>query len=437
MNISVVGTGYVGLVTGTCFSEFGVNVTCVDHDEEKIAALNEGKIPIYEPGLEEMVARNVAEGRLRFTTDLAGAVQGTLVIFVAVGTPPRGDGSADLSYVDQVARDIATHMDGYKVIVTKSTVPVGTGERLREIIGETQTERMDFDMVSNPEFLREGSAIEDCMRPNRVVIGTDSDQAVAIIKDLYRPLYLLETPFVITDIATAELIKYAANAFLATKVSFINEVANLAERIGGDVQTVASAMGLDGRIGKKFLHAGPGFGGSCFPKDVAALQNIATEAGYNFKVLQAVQEVNEKQRVLMVDKIRNAVGGDLNGKSIGVLGLSFKPNTDDMREAPSIDIISGLQAEGASVHACDPVAEEEARKVLAGVTYHQSAYEAVEGADAAVIITEWNRFRNLDLERMKGIMNSPVLVDLRNIYDPEPVEAAGFSYHSVGRSRYR
>ncbi len=437
MNISVVGTGYVGLVTGTCFSEFGVSVTCVDHDEAKIAALNEGKIPIYEPGLEEMVARNVAEGRLRFTTDLESAVQGTLVIFVAVGTPPREDGSADLSYVDQVARDIATHMDGYKVIVTKSTVPVGTGERIRKIIGETQKERMDFDMVSNPEFLREGSAIEDCMRPNRVVIGTDSDQAVAILKDLYRPLYLLETPFVITDLATAELIKYAANAFLATKVSFINEVANLAELIGGDVQTVASAMGLDGRIGKKFLHAGPGFGGSCFPKDVAALHNIAAGVGYDFKVLNAVQEVNEKQRTLMVDKIRHAVGGDLNGKSIGVLGLSFKPNTDDMREAPSIDIINGLKAEGASVHACDPVAEEEARKLLPDITYHRSAYDAVEGTDAAVIITEWNRFRNLDLERMKGVMNSPVLVDLRNIYDPEPVEAAGFSYHGVGRARYR
>ena len=437
MNISVVGTGYVGLVTGTCFSEFGVSVTCVDHDEAKIAALNEGKIPIYEPGLEEMVARNVAEGRLRFTTDLESAVQGTLVIFVAVGTPPREDGSADLSYVDQVARDIATHMDGYKVIVTKSTVPVGTGERIRKIIGETQQERMDFDMVSNPEFLREGSAIEDCMRPNRVVIGTDSDQAVAILKDLYRPLYLLETPFVITDLATAELIKYAANAFLATKVSFINEVANLAELIGGDVQTVASAMGLDGRIGKKFLHAGPGFGGSCFPKDVAALHNIAAGVGYDFKVLNAVQEVNEKQRPRMVDKIRHAVGGDLNGKSIGVLGLSFKPNTDDMREAPSIDIINGLKAEGASVHACDPVAEEEARKRLPDITYHRSAYDAVEGTDAAVIITEWNRFRNLDLERMKGVMNSPVLVDLRNIYDPEPVEAAGFSYHGVGRARYR
>ncbi len=437
MNVSIVGTGYVGLVTGTCFAEFGVNVTCVDKDVEKIEALKEGRIPIYEPGLEEMVARNVAEGRLHFTTDLAAAVQGTLVIFLAVGTPPRGDGSADLQYVEQVAREVALHMDSYKVIVTKSTVPVGTGERIKAIIGETQQERMDFDVVSNPEFLREGAAIEDCMRPNRVVIGAASSQAAAILKDLYRPLYLIETPFVITDVATAELIKYAANAFLATKISFINEVANLAERVGADVQTVAKAMGLDGRIGAKFLHAGPGFGGSCFPKDVMALENLARVTQYDFKLLNAVIDVNARQRTLMVDKIRAALGGDASGKILAVLGLSFKPNTDDMRDAPSITIIEALQAEGATVRACDPVAQHQAAQVLENVSLHPDAYEAAEGADAVVIVTEWNRFRNLDLQRLKGTMRAPVLVDLRNVYEPDPVVAAGFAYHCVGRGRYR
>jgi UDPglucose 6-dehydrogenase len=436
MNVSVIGTGYVGLVTGTCFAEFGVNVTCVDKDAAKIDALKEGHIPIYEPGLEEMVSRNVAEGRLHFTTDLASAVQGSLVIFLAVGTPPRGDGSADLQYVEQVAREIAVHMDSYKVIVTKSTVPVGTGDRIKAIIGETQRERVDFDVVSNPEFLREGAAIEDCMRPNRIVIGAASPQAAAILKDLYRPLYLIETPFVITDVATAELIKYASNAFLATKISFINEVANLAERVGADVQTVAKAMGLDGRIGSKFLHAGPGFGGSCFPKDVQALENLAHVADYDFKLLSAVLEVNARQRTLMVDKIRAALGGALQGKTVAMLGLSFKPNTDDMRDAPSISIVEGLQAEGAAVRACDPVAQHQASLVLKDVALFPDAYEAAEGAEAVVIVTEWNRFRNLDLQRLKGVMRSPVLVDLRNVYEPDPVQAAGFAYHCVGRGRY-
>jgi UDPglucose 6-dehydrogenase len=437
MNITVVGTGYVGLVTGTCFAEFGVNVTCVDKDADKIEALKAGRIPIYEPGLEELVARNAAEGRLSFSTDLETAVKGALVIFVAVGTPPRGDGSADLTYVEQVAREIAEHMDGYKVIVTKSTVPVGTGERLKAIIGETQRERVDFDIASNPEFLREGSAIEDCMRPNRVVIGASSAQAAAILKDLYRPLYLLETPFVITDLATAELIKYASNAFLATKVSFINEVANLAERVGGDVQVVAKAMGLDGRIGRKFLHAGPGYGGSCFPKDVAALHDVAQRAGYEFKILASVMEVNSRQRMLMADKVVTALGGELPGRTLAVLGLSFKPNTDDMRDAPSVAIIEALQAGGATIRACDPVAQVHAESMLSDVSFHPDAYEAAEGADAVVIVTEWNRFRNLDLERLKGVMRSPVLVDLRNIYTPETVAAAGFAYHCVGRGPYR
>ncbi|MFQ5509325.1 MAG: UDP-glucose dehydrogenase family protein [Leptospirillia bacterium] len=437
MNITVVGTGYVGLVTGTCFSEFGVNVTCVDSDAAKIEGLKAGRIPIYEPGLEEMVVRNVSEGRLSFTTDIAEAVASSLVIFVAVGTPPGEDGMADLSHVDQVARDIASHMDGYKVIVTKSTVPVGTGQRIRRIIREVLPEGAHFDVVSNPEFLREGSATEDCMRPDRVVIGTDSEQAVAILKDLYRPLYLIETPFVITDLETAELIKYSANAFLATKISFINEVANLAERVGADVQTVSKAMGLDGRIGRKFLHAGPGFGGSCFPKDVSALVGISGDAGYNFRLLDAVLEVNAGQRRRMVDKIEAAVGGNLSGKVISVLGLSFKPNTDDMREAPSIAIIEALIERGAIVRGCDPVAETEARKVLTGISFHPDAYTAAEGADALVIVTEWNRFRNLDLARLKGAMRAPVLIDLRNVYEPEPVVQAGFSYHCVGRGRYR
>ncbi|MBI5138057.1 MAG: UDP-glucose/GDP-mannose dehydrogenase family protein [Nitrospirae bacterium] len=437
MNICVIGTGYVGLVTGTCFSEFGVHVTCVDNNASKIAALKQGEIPIYEPGLDEMVARNAAEGRLEFSTDLAAAVRDNLVIFIAVGTPPRHDGSADLSMVEGVAREIAAHMNGYKVIVTKSTVPVGTGERVRQIMLESLTENVDFDICSNPEFLREGSAIEDCMKPDRVVIGCKSQHAAAILKDLYRPLYLLETPFVITDLHTAELIKYAANAFLATKISFINEVANLAEKVGGNVQTVAKAMGLDGRIGKKFLHAGPGFGGSCFPKDVAALLNIASSGGYDFKLLSAVLDVNARQRELMVEKIRLAVGGDLNGKTIAVLGLAFKPNTDDMREAPSIAIIQAMQEQGATIRACDPVAEREAQKILKDLSYHENAYEAAEGADAVAIVTEWNRFRNLDLDRLKSVLTAPVLCDLRNIYDPDRVVAAGMEYHCVGNASYR
>ncbi|MDH5527112.1 MAG: UDP-glucose/GDP-mannose dehydrogenase family protein [Nitrospirota bacterium] len=437
MKITVVGTGYVGLVTGTCFSEFGVDVTCVDRDATKIEALNRGEIPIYEPGLEEIVSRNHAEGRLRFTTDLGSAVRGSAAVFIAVGTPQGDDGSADLSYVDQVARDIAPHLNGYKVIVTKSTVPVGTGQRVKKLIGEAAPKGARFDVASNPEFLREGSAVEDCMRPNRVVIGTDSEQAAALLRELYRPLYLIETPFVMTDIATAELIKYAANAFLATKVSFINEVANLAEAVGGDVQVVAKAMGLDGRIGSKFLHAGPGFGGSCFPKDVAALERIATDVGYDFALVRAVREVNSRQRVRMVDKIRAAVGGNVDGCRLAFLGLSFKPNTDDMREAPSIDIIRALKAEGAMVRGCDPVAEHEARKVLPEVDFFADAYTTAEDADAIVIVTEWNRFRNLDLERLKGLMRQPVMMDLRNIYNPSAVIAAGFSYHCVGRAGYR
>ncbi len=431
MNIAVIGSGYVGLVTGACFAEFGVNVVCVDRDAEKIARLKEGVIPIYEPGLEALCKNNMAAGRLAFTTDLVAAVSASLVVFIAVGTPPRGDGFADLTHVEQVAAQIADAMDGYKVIVTKSTVPVGTGGRLRALI-ENHRPGLSFDIVSNPEFLREGSAIEDFMRPDRVVIGTDSDRAVAILRDLYRPLYLIETPMLVTNLATAELVKYASNAFLATKISFINEVANLCELTGADVQQVARGMGMDRRIGPKFLHAGAGYGGSCFPKDVLALQQIARQAGYTFCIVETVTEVNRLQRERMVEKIKTAVGV-LAGKRIAMLGLSFKPNTDDMREAPSIPIIAALQKEGAQISAYDPVAMDEARKSLRDVTFEADPYAAASGADAVVLMTEWNVFRNLDLARIKAGLKSPIFIDLRNVYDPRKMADLGFHYVSVGR----
>ena len=433
MNIAVVGTGYVGLVTGACFSEFGVHVTCVDKDREKIEMLQKGLIPIYEPGLGELVAKNTAAGRLRFTTDIAEAIRGALVVFIAVGTPPRGDGSADLSYVDAVAETIAKHMDGYKVIVTKSTVPVGTGERLSRIIGRNLQEQVDFDVVSNPEFLREGSAIEDFLRPNRVVIGAASQQAVAILKDLYRPLYLIETPFVITTVPTAEMIKYASNAFLATKISFINEIANLCEKVGADVHEIARGMGLDGRIGSKFLHPGPGYGGSCLPKDTKALHQISKENGSELQLLAAVIRVNENQRTIMVGKIREALGGFQN-KTLAVLGLAFKPNTDDIRESPAIEISEAVMKEGAKIRAYDPAAMGEARKVLSGITLCQDAYDAAQGADAIVLMTEWNEFRGLDLGRLQKTLRSPVFVDLRNVYDAAQMHRAGFRYICVGRT---
>ncbi|MFQ5543843.1 MAG: UDP-glucose dehydrogenase family protein, partial [Nitrospiria bacterium] len=356
----------------------------------------------------------------------------SLVIFIAVGTPPRGDGFADLSHVEKVAETIADQMNGYKVIVTKSTVPVGTGERLREIIGSRLKEHFDFDIVSNPEFLREGSAIEDFLHPNRVVIGTSGQQAAAIMKDLYRPLYLIETPMLITDVKTAEMVKYASNAFLATKISFINEVANLCDVVGANVQDVAKGMGLDRRIGSKFLHPGPGYGGSCFPKDVSALSRIAKNNGYDFNIIDAVMAVNQNQRTRMVDKIQHEVG-DLKGKRLAVIGLAFKPNTDDMREAPSIDIIQALQKQGAEVAACDPASVDEAKKVLSGVTFVEDPYEAIEGADAMILMTEWNPYRNLDLERIKKGLNSPIIIDLRNIYHPGQMVEMGFQYVSVGR----
>ena len=433
MNITIIGTGYVGLVTGACFAEFGLQVTCMDKDEHRIAALEKGKIPIYEPGLSELVHKGLSEGRLSFTTDLGRAVESALVIFIAVGTPSQHDGSADLSFVEDVGRGIAAHLNGYKLIVTKSTVPVGTGERLRKLIGSLVGKDGAFDIVSNPEFLREGSAIEDFMRPNRVVIGAQSPQAIAVMRDLYRPLYLLETPFVLTDVASAEMIKYASNSFLATKVSFINEVATLCERVGADVQVVAKGMGLDHRIGAKFLHPGPGFGGSCFPKDVAALVQTGQRADCPMEIAEATVRANSTQRARMVDKVRQAAGGQVQGKRIGVLGLSFKPNTNDLRDAPSLEILRCLQEEGAVVQAYDPAAMEEASKVLPGIELCENSYEAAVGADLLILMTEWNQFRNLDLDRIKAALKSPVFVDLRNVYEPSRMASLGFHYTSVGR----
>lgn len=434
MHIAVIGTGYVGLVTGTCFAEFGVHVACVDNDPEKIKSLKAGKIPIYEPGLEELVRKNVEEGRLEFTTDIAEGVKQALVIFIAVGTPPKSDGSADLSYVEEVGRAIASTMDGYKVVVTKSTVPVGTGEKLHKIISEANPEAR-FDIASNPEFLREGSAIEDFMRPDRVVIGAESDQAIAILKDLYRPLYLIETPIVMTNIPTAELIKYASNAFLATKISFINEMANICEEIGGDVNVVAKGMGLDGRIGPKFLHAGPGYGGSCFPKDTLALTQIAEEIGQPSRIVQAAVDTNDNQKKRALEKVLKASGGSFKGKTVALLGLAFKPNTDDFREAPAEVLVKGIVNGGGRVRAYDPAAMEQARQELGdeGITYCNDSYETVTGADVMVVVTEWNQFRLLSLEKCGALLNGLVLVDLRNVYDPEAARSLGFEYYCVGR----
>lgn len=432
MHISVIGTGYVGLVTGACFAEFGLNVTCMDTDARRIGKLEKGEVPFYEPGITELVAKGIRDGRLAFTTDIGRAVDQALVIFIAVGTPSRSDGSADLSSVEEVGRGIAAHLTGYKVIATKSTVPVGTGEKLREVIKANQKQPVRFDIVSNPEFLREGSAIEDFMRPNRVVIGADSAEAIAIMRDLYRPLYLIETPFVITDIPTAEMIKYASNAFLATKVSFINEIANLCEKVGADVQVVAKGMGLDHRIGSKFLHAGPGFGGSCFPKDVAALIETGDRHGVEMRIAKAAAAVNEHQKLAMIEKIRRTLGG-LRGRTVGVLGLSFKPNTNDLREAPALTIIQGLLKEGCIVRAYDPAALEEGSRLLPAITPCADPYEAAKGSDALVIMTEWNQFRNLDFEQLKVGLRQPVLIDLRNVYEPERVAGMGFRYVSVGR----
>jgi UDPglucose 6-dehydrogenase len=433
MRIAVIGTGYVGLVSGACFSEFGVSVTCVDKDAAKIERLIAGEIPIYEPGLEELVSSNARAGRLSFTTDLPAAVAGADAVFIAVGTPSRrGDGHADLSYVFGATEEIARALTGYAVVVTKSTVPVGTGRKVAQILRRIRPEG-SFDVVSNPEFLREGSAIGDFMRPDRVVIGAETERARKVMRALYRPLYLIETPIAFTAIETAELIKYAANSFLATKISFINEIAELCEKVGADVQDVAKGIGLDGRIGPKFLHAGPGYGGSCFPKDCLALVRTAQEAGAPVSIVEQVVAVNDTRKRKMADKIVKACGGSIAGKTLAVLGLTFKPNTDDMREAPSLTILPALQEAGAEVRAFDPEGIDEARPLLPGITFSATAYEAMDGADAVVLLTEWNEFRALDLERVKRLLRSPTLIDLRNVYKPADMAAAGFFYFSIGR----
>lgn len=433
MRVTMIGSGYVGLVSGACFSEFGIEVTCVDKDAGKIDRLNDGQIPIFEPGLEALVGSNREAGRLSFTTDLASAVAGADAVFIAVGTPSRrGDGHADLSYVYGAAAEIARALDGYTVIVTKSTVPVGTGREVARIVREANPDA-SFDVVSNPEFLREGAAISDFMRPDRVVIGIESERARAVMRMLYRPLNLIETPILFTSLETAELIKYAANSFLATKITFINEMADLCEKVGADVQDVARGIGLDGRIGSKFLHAGPGYGGSCFPKDTLALARTAQDVGAPARIVEAVVDINDKRKKAMADRVVGACGGSVEGKTIAVLGLTFKPNTDDMRDAPSLDIVPALQAAGATVRAYDPEGMDEARGLLDDVVWCEDAYEAMDGADALVIITEWNEFRLLDLDRMKTLLKTPVMVDLRNIYKPRELTAAGFEYTSIGR----
>lgn len=432
MHIAVIGTGYVGLVSGACFAEFGIDVTCVDVDATKIEKLNNGIIPIYEPGLDQIVEKNVKAGRLHFTTDIKSAVGGALVVFLAVGTPPKEDGSPDMSYYQQAAKDVAEAMNGYKVLVTKSTVPVGTGKWLREFVAANLKTPTEFGVASNPEFLREGAAIEDFMRPDRVVIGSNEERAIEVMKELYRPLYLIETPIVITSLEAAELIKYAANAFLATKITFINEIANLCDAIGCDVHDVARGMGMDNRIGRKFLHPGPGYGGSCFPKDTRALTTVADQFGVETRIVDAVIDANERQREAMIPKVEKLVG-DLAGKQVGVLGLSFKPETDDMRESPAIEIIHGMIKRGAKVKAFDPVAMDESKHFINGIEYGTDEYDAISGADVLVIITEWNQFRALDMEKVKELLNAPKIVDLRNIYEPSDMRELGFEYIGVGR----
>lgn len=433
MHVCVIGTGYVGLVTGACFAEFGVQVTCVDNVAAKIVMLQEGHLPLHEPGLHELVNKNLREGRLSFTTDVEKAIEQALVIFIAVGTPSGANGATDLRYIDDVADTIGRCMRDYKVIATKSTVPVGTAERIKGRILKAQDTPVPFSLVSNPEFLREGAAIEDFMRPNRVVIGGEDAHALAIMKELYSPLYLIETPVVITDIVTAEMIKYAANAFLAMKISFINEISNLCDAVRADVHDVARGIGLDQRIGRTFLHPGPGYGGSCFPKDVQAFIHFAQESGVKLELAPAVEHVNMQQRQRMVDKIVSTLDGDVTEKTIGILGLSFKPNTDDVREAPALTIIPALQALGAKIKAYDPVAMPMAQRELRDVDYCPDAYATCAGSDAVVLITEWNQFRALDLDRVRSLLRTPVMIDLRNVYEPETMKRLGFRYAAVGR----
>jgi UDPglucose 6-dehydrogenase len=433
MRIAVIGTGYVGLVSGACFSEFGVDVVCVDKDMAKIEGLKAGRMPIYEPGLDTLVENNVRAGRLSFSTDVAAAVKEAEAVFIAVGTPSRrGDGHADLSYVYAAAREIGEAATGYTVVVTKSTVPVGTGREVARILSEVRG-KAEFDVTSNPEFLREGSAIGDFMRPDRVVIGANSERAREVMRRLYRPLYLLETPIVFTTIETAELIKYAANTFLATKITFINEIADLCEKVGANVNDVARGIGLDGRIGRKFLHAGPGYGGSCFPKDTLALVKTAQNFGAPLKIVETVVSVNEARKLAMAERVIAALGGSAKGKTVAALGLTFKPNTDDMRDSPSLAILPALAEAGATVRTFDPEGMAEAKKLMPDLTYCRDAYDCMNGADALVIITEWNEFRALDLARIKASLRQPVIVDLRNIYNPAEMSQAGFRYTSIGR----
>jgi UDPglucose 6-dehydrogenase len=433
LDIAVIGTGYVGLVTGAGLADFGNDVICVDIDQKKIDALKQGKIPIYEPGLDKIVSRNVSDGRLQFSTDLPEAIRSSRAIFIAVGTPPKADGSADLRYVEEVARTIARYMNGPKLIVTKSTVPIGTGRMIEQILTEAGNGHKGT-VVSNPEFLREGSAIEDFMKPDRVVVGASDRESVHLMKEIYAPLHSLEIPFVVTNVESAELIKYASNGFLATKISFINEIAVLCELLGGDVQDVARGMGLDTRIGPKFLQAGPGFGGSCFPKDTSAVADIARRYGYEFEIMEAVLRVNDSIKQRMVGKVVDALCGNVKGKQIGILGLAFKPETDDMRDSPAIPLINGLQQKGASIRAYDPQAMENAGKIFERVTFCHDAYQTADGADALVIATEWNEFRSLNLERIRKLLAQPVIVDLRNVYDPRRMQSEGFTYVSVGRA---
>jgi UDPglucose 6-dehydrogenase len=433
MHIAVIGTGYVGLVTGACFADFGMRVTCVDKDEAKIASIKAGQMPIYEPGLDALVAKNVREGRLDFSTDPRSTVAQSLVVFLAVGTPPSGDGSADMSQIDEVAFEIAKALNGYKVIVTKSTVPVGAASRIKKIIEENRATASRFSVAANPEFLREGAAINDFMRPDRVVIGCTDEEAIAILKDIYRPLFLIETPFVITTPESAEMIKYASNAFLATKVSFINEIARLCELLGADVHDVAKGMGMDVRIGSKFLHPGPGFGGSCFPKDAKALVALGRSVNYDVRIVEAALFVNDQQRQSIIERVRRLVP-QIEGKTVAILGLAFKPETDDIREAPALRIIEDLLSGGAKVRAYDPAAIETARRILPGIEYCEDEYEAARGSDVLVVVTEWNQFRRLDMTRLKEVMREPNIVDLRNIYEPETMRSEGFNYVGMGRN---
>ncbi len=432
MKICMIGSGYVGLVTGVCLAEFGMEIVCIDKDKAKIEMMRKGHSPFYEPGLDDVMEKNMKEGRLSFSTDIGQGVRASQVIFIAVGTPASNDGSPDLSQIEAVAREIAAYMTDYKIIVLKSTVPVGTGKWVKGLLTKEVKGAVPFDMVSNPEFLREGAAVEDFFRPDRIVIGAESERAIEVMKEIYNAFYLIEAPFVITTIETAELIKYASNAFLATKISFINEIANLCEQVGADVHDVARAMGLDGRIGKKFLHPGPGFGGSCFPKDTHALVHIGRKYNCDMEIVQSTINVNERQKERMIEKIEEMVGS-MQGKTIGILGLAFKPNTDDMREASSISIIQGLQKKGARIKAYDPEAMEEAKKVLQDVIYCTGPYEVAEGSHAIVLLTEWNQFRLLDLKRIKGLLKEPVFIDLRNVYEPLHMRELGFRYCGVGR----